>query len=244
MNKKIFISIALIICLAITSIAPFASALETNTVNSVTPDVYMNTVRQASMYLDQYGQTLAFNGNEIERLINAGLIYTAAIEIFSEHIGVVNELITNNCVYPIDRISSEGVRWVLDASPLRDMVYDLLKRYTYTSSSGVWFNVSMGGEANEQILFQDSISGNTSAITYKVYGFDYYLDNYICSSLGGEIRYEAALAGMSIVPHTVSSMTLALYDSRTLIQYMNHGNGVKISFAGWIPSASYRCETL
>ena len=56
MNKKIFISIALIICLAITSIAPFASALETNTVNSVTPDVYMNTVRQASMYLDQYGQ--------------------------------------------------------------------------------------------------------------------------------------------------------------------------------------------
>ena len=124
------------------------------------------------------------------------------------------------------------------------MVSDLLKRYTYTSSSGVWFNVSIGGEANEQILFQDSISGNTSAIAYKVYGFDYYLDNYICSSLGGEIRYEAALAGMSIVPHTVSSMTLALYDSRTLIQYMNHGNGVKISFAGWIPSAPYRCETL
>lgn len=124
------------------------------------------------------------------------------------------------------------------------MVYDLLKRYTYTSSNGVRFIVSLGGEANEQILFQDSISGSTSAIAYKVYGFDYYLDNYICSSLGGEIRYEAALAGMSIVPHTVSSMTLALYDSRTLIQYMNHGNGVKISFAGWIPSAPYRCETL
>lgn len=221
MNKKIFISIALI-CLAITSIAPFASALETNTVNSVTPDVYMNTVRQASMYLDQYGQTLAFNGNEIERLINAGLIDTAAMEIFSEHIGVVNELITNNCVYPIDRISSEGVRWVLDVSPIRNIALHL-----YKLKRGKVHRI-LGGEANEQILFQDSISGNTSGIAYKVYGFDYYLDNYICSSLGGEIRYEAALASMSIVPHTVSSMTLALYDSRTLIKYMNHGNGVKI----------------
>lgn len=117
MRGKIFISIALIICLAVASVAPFASALEVNKVKSVTPDVYMNTVRQASMYLDQYGQTLAFNGNEIERLINAGLIDRAAMDIFSEHIGVVNELITNNYVYPIDRISSEGVRWVLDVSP-------------------------------------------------------------------------------------------------------------------------------
>ncbi len=244
MKRKVFISIALIICVAITSLAPFASALETNAAASVAPEVYMNTVRQASMYLDRYGQDLLFNGNEIERLINAGLIDRSAMEIFSEHIGVVNELIRLGYVYPIDMISSEGVRWVLDASPLRDMVYDLLKRYTYTSSSGVRFNVSLGGESNEQIFFQDNISGNTSAIAYRVYGFDYYLDDYICSSLGGEIRYEAALAGMSIVPHTVSSMTLALYDSRTLIQYMNQGNGVKISLAGWIPSAPYRCETL